>query len=110
MHKSATKSFRLWTLILTSVFLLSTLVGCDHSENNILGKWQSGDATPIVWEFAKDHSVLMGSAKGRYTLGDRQRLKIETPVGTSIYQLELTDDRMALTDRAGSRVGFTRIK
>ncbi len=64
----------------------------------------------MVWEFAQDRSVLMGSIKGRYTFGDRQRLKIETPWGTSIYQLELTDNRMVLTDPAGSRLVFTRIK
>ena len=64
----------------------------------------------MVWEFTKDHSVLIGSAKGRYSFGDRNRLKIETSFGTSVYQLELADNRMLLTDPTGSKLEFTRIQ
>lgn len=110
MREMATKSLRLSALILTSTFLLCTTVGCENSQNDIIGKWRSGDSTAMVWEFARDHSVLMGSMKGRYTFGDRRRLKIETPLGTSIYQLELTDNRLLLTDPTGSKLEFTRIK
>ena len=64
----------------------------------------------MVWEFARDGSVLMGSAKGRYSFGDRGRVKIETSFGTSIYQFELAGDRMLLTDPTGSKLEFTRMK
>ena len=64
----------------------------------------------MVWEFARDGSVVMGSAKGRYSFGDRNRVKVETPFGTSIYQLELIDNRMLLTDPTGSKLEFTRMK
>ena len=64
----------------------------------------------MVWEFVKDGSVLMGSTKGRYSFGDRNRVKIETPFGTSIYQLKLADNRMVLTDPTGSKLEFTRMK
>ena len=64
----------------------------------------------MVWEFAKDGSVLMGTSKGRYSLGDRNRVKIETPFGISIYQLELADNRMLLTDPTGSKLKLTRMK
>jgi hypothetical protein len=86
------------------------MVGCENSENDIVGKWRSGDSNPMVWEFAKDGFVLMGSTKGRYSFGDRNRVKIETPLGTSIYQLELADNRMLLTDPTGSKLVFTRMK
>lgn len=64
----------------------------------------------MVWEFARDGSVLMGSTKGRYSFGDRKRMKIETPFGISVYQLELADNRMLLTDPTGSKLEFTRMK
>jgi hypothetical protein len=97
--------------VLAFVLLVAvTLVGCENSQNNIIGKWRSGDSSAMVWEFAKDGSVLMGSTKGRYSFGDRNRVKIETPFGTSIYQLELADNRMLLTDPTGSKLEFTRMK
>ena len=93
-----------------SAILLSTIAGCDRRDTDIIGKWQSGGSNAIVWEFAKDGSVLMGTSKGRYSLGDRNRVKIETPFGTSIYQLELADNRMLLTDPTGSKLELTRMK
>ena len=110
MREWAKQSLRLSGLILLSIFLLCAVLGCENSENQIIGKWGSANSSAMVWEFAKDRSVLMGSMKGRYSFGDRHRLKIETPLGTSVYQLELTGDRMLLTDPSGSRLEFTRIK
>jgi hypothetical protein len=110
MSELTTKSLRLPAMILTSALLLCAMVGCESSQNDIIGKWRSGDSSAMVWEFAKDGSVLMGSTKGRYSFGDRNRVKIETPFGTSIYQLELTDNRMLLTDPTGSKLEFTRMK
>jgi hypothetical protein len=96
--------------VVTFAIFLYTIAGCDRREAGIIGKWQSGGSNAMVWEFAKDGSVLMGSAKGRYSFGDRNRVKIETPFGTSIYQLELADNRMLLTDPTGSKLEFTRMK
>jgi hypothetical protein len=110
MRELTTKSLRLPAMILTSALLLCAMVGCESSQNDIIGKWRSGDSSAMVWEFAKDGSVLMGSTKGRYSFGDRNRVKIETPFGTSIYQLELADNRMLLTDPTGSKLEFTRMK
>jgi hypothetical protein len=110
MCELTTKCLRLPAVILTSALLLCALVGCENSRNDIIGKWRSGDSNAMVWEFVKDGSVLMGSTKGRYSFGDRNRVKIETPFGTSVYQLELADNRMLLTDPTGSRLEFTRMK
>ena len=52
----------------------------------------------------------MGSIRGRYTFGDRERIKIETPSGTAVYQIELSGDRMTLKDPRGSKLEFTRVK
>lgn len=97
-------------LVIALAVLISTITGCDRRDIDIVGKWRSGDSNAMVWEFGKDGSVLMGSAKGRYSFGDRGRVKIETPFGTSIYQLELAGDRMLLTDPTGSKLEFTRVK
>jgi hypothetical protein len=83
---------------------------CENSQTDIIGKWRSGDSSAMVWEFAKDGSVLIGSTKGRYSFGDRKRMKIETASGTSVYQLDLADNRMLLTDPTGSKLEFTRMK
>ena len=95
---------------IASAILLYTIAGCDRRDADIVGKWQSGGSNAMVWEFARDGSVVMGSAKGRYSFGDRNRVKVETPFGTSIYQLELIDNRMLLTDATGSKLEFTRMK
>jgi hypothetical protein len=97
-------------LMIAFATLLYAIAGCDRRDAGIVGKWRSGDSNAMVWEFAKDGSVLMGSAKGRYSFGDRNRVKIETPLGTSLYQLELADNRMLLTNPTGSKLEFTRMK
>lgn len=63
----------------------------------------------MVWEFAKDSSVLIGSTRGKYTFGSN-RVKIQTPGGTTVYQMDLAQDRMILTSPGGSKLEFTRSK
>jgi hypothetical protein len=63
----------------------------------------------MVWEFSEDSSILMGSTRGKYTFG-RNRVKIQTPFGTTVYQLDLSEDRMILKDSSGSKLEFTRSK
>jgi hypothetical protein len=95
-------------VMIASSFLLCAMLGCDNSQNDIVGKWQTaGDA--MVWEFSKDSSVLMGTARGKYTFGTN-RVKIQTPFGTTVYQLDLSADRMILKDPRGSKLEFTRSK
>jgi hypothetical protein len=64
----------------------------------------------MVWEFSNDGAVLMGSTRGRYSFGDRDRIKIETRFGTSVYQMEFLADGMTLKDPSGSKLEFTRSK
>ena len=64
----------------------------------------------MIWEFVDDGSVIQGTARGRYSLGDNQRMKIETPFATSVYKIELADDFLTLTDSRGSVLKFTKIK
>jgi len=64
----------------------------------------------MIWEFSDDGSVLMGSNRGRYTFGDNNRIKIETSIATSVYQIELVGDKMTLKEPSGSKLVLTRVK
>jgi hypothetical protein len=87
------------------------MAACGGSHRDIAGKWRgAGDSTAMVWEFSQDGSVLMGSTRGKYSFGDRDRVKIQTSFGTSVYQMELTDDHLLLRDPTGSKLEFTRLK
>lgn len=98
-------------VIIASALLLCAMAGCGSSHNDIAGKWRAaGDSSAVVWEFSPDGSVLMGSTRGRYSFGDRDRVKIQTPFGTSVYQVELSEDHMILKDPNGSKLEFTRSK
>jgi hypothetical protein len=98
-------------IILASALLLSAPVGCAKSRSDIVGKWRAtGDSSAMVWEFFKDGSVLMGSTRGKFTFGDRGRVKIQTPFGTSVYQIEWSGDHMTLKDLSGSKLEFTKLR
>ena len=98
-------------LILVSALVLYAMTGCESSYHDIVGKWRAvGDSNAMVWEFTKDGSLLMGSTRGRYSFGDRERIKIETRFGTSVYQMEFSEDRMILRDPSGSKLEFTKTK
>lgn len=64
----------------------------------------------MVWEFFENGKVSIGSTTGRYSFGGQKRLKIQTPQATSVYQMELRDDRMILQEPSGARLEFTKAK
>lgn len=110
-HEVAKRALRVPVIILASALLLSALAGCAKSDNDIVGKWQAaGDSSAAVWEFSRDGSVLMGSTRGKFTFGDRDRVKIQTPFGLSVYQIEWSGDHMTLKDPTGSKLEFTKQK
>jgi hypothetical protein len=85
--------------------------GCGGHSRDIVGKWSmSQGANAVAWEFSKNGSVLIGTTRGRYTLGDNNRVKIETPFATSVYQMEFQGDRMILREPNGPKLEFTKIK
>lgn len=90
--------------------LLCAMTGCGSSHDDIVGKWRTAGPSQMVWEFSKDGSVLMGSARAKYSLGDQDRVKIETRFGTLVYQMEFSADRMTLKDPNGSKLELTRLK
>jgi hypothetical protein len=52
----------------------------------------------------------MGTNRGRYSFGNNNRIKIETPIATSVYQMELVGDKMTLRDPNGSKLVLTKVK
>ncbi len=70
----------------------------------------SGSSNPTVWEFSANGSVLIDKTRGRYTLGQDDRIKIQTPFATSVYQIQISGDQMILRTLSGAKLEFTRIK
>jgi hypothetical protein len=70
----------------------------------------SGADNQTVWEFSSNGSVLVGEVHGRYKLGDQDRIKIETPFSTAVYQVKISSDQLVLQEPGGSKLEFTRIK
>jgi hypothetical protein len=70
----------------------------------------SGDSNATVWEFKSNGAVLVGDVSGRYRFGTQDRIKIETPFATTVYVLEISDDRLVLQEPGGSKLEFRRIR
>lgn len=86
------------------------MTSCDHKRKGIVGKWQAAEnPTAMVWDFSPKGAVKVGDTAGRYTFGDRGRLKIETPSATFVYELDLKGDTMVWKDPAGARMELKRI-
>jgi hypothetical protein len=69
----------------------------------------SGADNQTVWEFSSNGSVLVGDIPGRYRFGDQDRIKIQTPFATTVYQVKISTDQLALQEPGGSKLEFTRI-
>jgi hypothetical protein len=96
-------------LVPSLAVLLFVMIGCGNS--SIVGKWRmSGTENQTVWEFSGNGSVLVGEIRGRYKLGDQDRLKIETPFATTVYLVNLSNDQLVLQDLGGSKLEFTRVR
>src|ERR1041384_7910691 len=94
--------------VITSAAFLCIIAGCGNS--SIVGKWRmSGDSNATVWEFKSNGAILLGDVSGRYRFGDQDRIKIETPYATSVYQLEISGDHMVLQEPGGSKLEFIRV-
>jgi len=96
-------------LLVASAILLFVMSGCGNS--SIVGKWRmAGAENQTVWEFSANGSVLVGEVRGRYKFGDQDRIKIETPFSTTVYQMKISTDQLVLQEPGGSKLEFTRIR
>ena len=96
-------------LRIIAIALVFAIAGCGNS--TIVGKWRlMGGSNAILWEFSENGVVLIADVRGRYKLGHEDRIKIETPFATSVYQLKIFGDRMTLQELGGSKLEFTRLK
>jgi hypothetical protein len=95
--------------VISSTVVLFFLAGCGNS--SIVGKWRmSGAENQTVWEFSSNGSVLVGEVQGRYKFGDQDRIKIETPFSTTVYEVKISSDQLVLQEPGGSKLEFKRIK
>jgi hypothetical protein len=96
-------------LRIIAIALAFAMAGCEHS--TIVGKWRMmGGSNAMLWEFSANGVVLVGDVRGKYKLGHENRIKIETPFATSVYQMKISGDRMTLHELGGSKLEFTRIR
>ena len=68
------------------------------------------DAGNLARREAGHGAVLVGDLRGKYEFGDQDRIKIQTPFATTVYQMKISGDRMTLQEPGGSTLEFTRIK
>jgi len=100
---------RLGLQIIAAIALLFAMAGCGDS--TVVGKWRmAGGSNATLWEFSANGAVLVGDVRGRYKFGDRDRIKIETPFATTVYEMKISGDRMTLQEPGGSKLQFTRIR
>ncbi len=93
------------------IAFLLVFAGCDHSRSRIIGKWKVvGDSSEVVWDFSKNGNVNLGDVPGRYSFGDGQRIKIQTPTATFVHQLEFNGDQMIWKDPDGKTTELMRVK
>jgi hypothetical protein len=95
--------------IVVAATLLFAMAGCGSS--TIVGKWRlTGGSNAMLWEFSSNGAVLVGDVRGKYEFGDRDRIKIQTPFATTVYQMKISGDQMTLQELGGSKLEFTRMK
>ena len=95
---------------LLGVAVLLLMPACDRPRDRIVGKWKvQDDASATVWEFSPNGAVKAGNTAGKYTFGDRRRLKIQTPSATFVYEIELKNDTMIWREPSGARTELKRV-
>jgi hypothetical protein len=98
-------------LRIAAVAILFALVACGGIKGQIIGQWKvTSDTSGLVWEFAENGVVTSGDMRGKYSLGDRNRLKIQTPFATFVYEVKLAGNRMTWKNLSGSQTELTRVK
>jgi hypothetical protein len=96
--------------LVCSLLLVLAVSACDRPADRVVGKWKvNGDASGAIWEFSKNGTVKTPNASGKYTFGDRSRLKIQTQFATFVYEVDVTGDTMKWRDPNGSTTELTRV-
>lgn len=92
--------------------LLFVAAGCDKAKARMVGKWKIGDEPNVtIWEFEPSGAAVSGNIRGRFVMGDQNRVRIQTPTATFVYQVEFpSEDLMIWNDPNGTRMELTRVK
>jgi hypothetical protein len=94
------------------LLLLLVCAGCDTRQKNIVGKWKvDGAPSEMVWEFMSNGGVKSGDRPGKYSFGDGNRLKIQTPTATFVYGVEFpAPDRMIWREPNGTQTELRKVE
>lgn len=99
-------------------FIVVFLVGRPGPAGTIVGKWQEVQGTETL-EFFKDGTVTavdMGvPLSGKYKMADRNRITIELGglgalAGPQVYQVQVSDNELVLTDAQGVTTKYRRLR
>jgi hypothetical protein len=94
--------------VVLGLLLLFAVAACGGPKSQIVGKWKvDREGADMVWEFAKNGAVTGAAGAGKYSFGDRNRLKIQTQFATFVYEIQLSGDTMTWRDPNGA---VTRLK
>jgi hypothetical protein len=105
------KTVLLTCRVVLALLAIVLMTSCGGAQTDIVGRWKVvGDTNAGVWEFASNKGVDMNGRKGKYTFGDQNRLKVQTQFATFVYQLELSGDRMTLTEPNGTKTELERVR
>ena len=96
--------------VVVCLLLILAVSACEGPADRIVGKWKvTRDASGSVCEFSKNAAVKTPNGSGKYSLGDRNRLKIQTQVATFVYEVEISGDTMKWREPNGSTTELTRV-
>ncbi len=94
-----------------AVAIIFALAACTDAKSQVIGQWKvTSDTSALLWEFAEDGTVTSGDMRGRYSFGSQNRLKIQTPFATFVYQVELAGNKMTWKNPNGSKTDLMRVK
>lgn len=94
-----------------AVAIIFALAACTDAKSQVIGQWKvTSDTSALVWEFAEDGTVTSGDMRGRYSFGSQNRLKIQTPFATFVYQVELAGNKMTWKNPNGSKTDLMRVQ
>lgn len=94
-----------------AAILLFALAACGAQQKQIVGKWKvTSDTSELVWEFAPDGTVASGDMNGRYSFGSQNRVKIQTPFATFVYQVDFHGEKMTWKSPNGTTTELTRLR
>lgn len=100
------KSIHLFKWLSATLILAVTLAACGNPQSSIIGKWEvvSGTSTGEIYEFFQDGTLTSDGFAGKYSWPDKTHIKFEYWGIPIVYEFNLSDDTLTLTDSTDQSV------